>query len=164
MRAEKLISIAAWAFLTFVAFATLSPYAWRPELTETEPGIVVILEHVGAFGVLGFLFLISYPERPRTVSLIVVGSAVALEVGQALLPDRHARLADALEKIVGGGAGMLLGIAVLPVVMNALGLFDRRFAGKSFGEIDSDVFELGIGFCAVLLFGMALVIFQNLAA
>jgi VanZ family protein len=163
MRVDKLISVAAWAFLSFVAFATLSPYAWRPELTETEPALVVILEHVGAFGILGFLFVVSYPTRPRIVCLIVVGSAVALELAQALLPDRHARLADALEKLVGGGAGMLLGIALLPAVMNALGLFERRFAGKSFGEIDSDVFELGVGFCAIFLFGLALVIFQNLA-
>src|SRR6476620_7062160 len=141
MRVHNVVTIAAWAFLTFVACATLSPYAWRPELTETEPGLVVILEHVGAFAVLGFLFVVSYPERPRTVCLIIGCSAVALEILQALLPDRHARLADALEKIVGGGAGILLGIALLPVVMSTVGLLpklDRRFVTKKFGEIDAE--------------------------
>lgn len=166
MRVHKLTSIAAWAFLTFVAFATLSPYAWRPELTETEPGLVVILEHVAAFAVLGFLFVVSYPERPRTVCLIVVGSAVALEVAQAFLPDRHARLADVLEKIVGGGAGILLGVALLPLVITAIGLLpkvDRRFVAKDFGEIDGEVFELVVGFCAIFLFALVLVIFRNVA-
>jgi VanZ family protein len=165
MRVHNLISIAAWAFLTFVAFATLSPYAWRPELTETEPGLVVILEHVGAFAVLGFLFVVGYPERPRTVCFLIGGSAIALEFAQALVPDRHARLADVLEKIVGGAAGILFAIALLPAVMSVVGLspkVDHRFVAKNFGEIDGDVFELVIGFCALLLFALALVIFRNL--
>lgn len=57
VRVHRLFSIAAWVCLTFVAFATLSPYAWRLELTETE----------GAFAVLGFLFVASYPGRPRSL-------------------------------------------------------------------------------------------------
>ena len=78
MQWHRILPIAAWAFLTFIAFATLSPFSLRPELTETEPFLVVVLEHVGAFGLLGLLFLISYPERPRTVALVILGSAVAL--------------------------------------------------------------------------------------
>src|SRR5437762_1616887 len=122
MQSRKLLSYSAWAVLTFIAFATLLPYSLRPELTETEPGLVVTIEHVGAFGLLGLLFLVSYPERLRSVCLVVFGSAIALELAQALLPDRHARFVDALEKVVGGGAGILLGVALVPLLTDPHGL------------------------------------------
>ena len=101
MQWRRILPVIAWAFLALVAFATLSPFRLRPELTETEPFLVVVLERVGAFGLLGLLFFMSYPERPRTVGLVVFGNAAALELAQAFLPDRHAGLVDALEKIIG---------------------------------------------------------------
>jgi VanZ family protein len=143
MQWHRILPIAAWVFLTFIAFATLSPYFLRPELTKTEPGFVVLLEHVGAFGLLGLLFFISYPERPRTVGLVVFGSAIALELAQAFLPDRHARFVDALEKIVGGGAGIMLGVALLPVLTSPGGLFsriDQQWLGPK--AVDSETREL----------------------
>jgi VanZ family protein len=164
MQTHRILSFAAWAVLTFIAFATLSPYSLRPELTETEPGLVVMIEHVGAFGLLGLLFLISYPERRRTVCLVVFGSAIALELAQALLPDRHARFADALEKIVGGGAGILLGLALLPLLASATGLLSKinqRWFGLNQKTVDSDVGELLIGFLVIVIFASVLVIFQN---
>ena len=90
MQWHRILPIIAWAFLMFIAFATLSPFSLRPVLTEAEPFLVVVLERVGAFGLLGLLFFASYPERPRTVGLVVFGSAAALELAQTFLPDRHA--------------------------------------------------------------------------
>ena len=165
MKWHRILSITAWAFLTFIAFATLSPYSVRPELTKTEPSLVVMLEHVGAFGLLGLLFHFSYPGRPRTVCLVVFGSAIALELAQAFLPDRHARFVDALEKIVGGGAGMLLGVALLPVLTSPDGLFSRinqRWIGPRLKAVDSETRELAIGFLAIMLFALALVAFERL--
>ena len=163
MQWHRILPIAAWAFLTFIAFATLSPFSLRPELTETEPFLVVVLEHVGAFGLLGLLFFISYPERPRTVALVILGSAVALELSQAFLPDRHARFGDALEKIVGGGAGIMLGAALLPVLTSPDGLFSR-INQQWFGPkaVDSETREMLIGSFAIALFALALVAFQHL--
>jgi VanZ family protein len=166
MQTQRIISFAAWTVLTFIAFATLSPYSLRPELTETEPGLVVLIEHVGAFGLLGFLFIVSYPERRRVVCLVVLGSAIALELAQILLPDRHARLADALEKIVGGGAGILLGISLLPALIEPGGLFsriDRQSFAFNPRTVASEFLELALGFVAIVLFALALVIFQNLS-
>jgi VanZ family protein len=163
MQWHRILPIAAWAFLTFIAFATLSPFSLRPELTETEPFLIVVIEHVGAFGLLGLLFFISYPERPRTVALVILGSAVALELSQAFLPDRHARFGDALEKIVGGGAGIMLGVALLPVLTSPDGPFSR-INQQWFGPkaIDSATRELLIGSFAIALFALALVAFQHL--
>lgn len=165
MQWQKILSITAWAFLTFIAFATLSPYSVRPELTRTEPGLVVILEHVGAFFLLGLLFFLRYPERLRTVCLVVFGSAIALELAQALLPDRHARLVDALEKIFGGGAGIALGVAVLPVLARPGGLLaqiDKQRPGPAPHAADGENSELAIGSLAILLFASALVAFGHL--
>jgi hypothetical protein len=69
--------------------------------------LAVLLERVGAFALLGLLFTINYPRRYGLVLAMVFGTAVALEFFQILIPDRHARLVDAVEKLVGGGVGIL---------------------------------------------------------
>ena len=38
--------------------------------------------------------------------MIVLGSAILLEFLQILVPDRDARMVDAIEKIAGGGTGI----------------------------------------------------------
>ena len=103
---HKLIPIAAWAALAFIIFATLSPAHLRPELTATEPALVVLFERVGAFAVLGLLFSSGYPRRHGLVCVIVLGSAILLEFLQILVPDRDVRIVDAIEKIAGGGTGI----------------------------------------------------------
>jgi hypothetical protein len=42
------------------------------------------------------------------VLAIVVGSAVVLEFAQLLTPDRHGTVIDALQKLAGGGLGVLV--------------------------------------------------------
>jgi VanZ family protein len=103
---HKLVSMTAWACLLFVASATLSPAYLRPRLTETEPALIVIFEHVGAFAVMGLLFSVAY-SRTTLVCLVVLGSAVILEVLQLVVPDRDARVIDAVEKLIGGGVGII---------------------------------------------------------
>jgi len=71
------------------------------------------LEHLAAFAVFGALFCLAYPRRIATVLILVIGSAVLLEVLQLLTPDRHARTLDALQKIAGGAAGVFAGRAIL---------------------------------------------------
>ena len=45
--------------------------------------------------------------------LIVLGSAVLLELAQQLTPDRHGGVQDAIEKIAGGAVGILASLAIL---------------------------------------------------
>jgi VanZ family protein len=47
------------------------------------------------------------------VCLIVLGSAVLLEIVQLLTPDRHGRIQDAIEKIAGGVVGIVAARAIL---------------------------------------------------
>ena len=103
---QKLATVAAWCCLAFITFATLAPADLRPTLTRTEPNLVVLLEHVAAFAVLGALFSMGYPRRYWFVCGLVFSSAISLELLQIIVPNRDARVIDAIQKLAGGGAGI----------------------------------------------------------
>jgi hypothetical protein len=111
---KKLAPMTAWACLLFVASVTLSPVYLRPRLMEAEPALIVILERAGAFAVIGFLFSVSY-TRTTLVCLLVLGSAVILELLQLVVPDRDARVIDAVEKLIGGGVGIIAAKIMWPL-------------------------------------------------
>jgi VanZ family protein len=104
----RFLGLAAWVLLALITYATISPIQERPSLLASSS-----LEHLVAFLTLGTLFCLAYPRRPALVCLIVLGSAILLEILQLLTPDRHARLPDAIEKIAGGGFGILAGKVML---------------------------------------------------
>ena len=58
--------------------------------------------------VLGALFALAYPRRPVLICCVVFGAALILELLQTVTPDRHGTLIDALEKLAGGAAGILI--------------------------------------------------------
>jgi VanZ family protein len=105
---QKFAAVGAWVLLCFIAYATLSPIYARPTLF-TPP----VFEHVAAFAVLGVLFCLAYPRHVALVCLIVLCSALMLELLQQLTPDRHGRIQDAIEKMTGGVAGIAAGRAFL---------------------------------------------------
>ena len=105
---HKLIAVAAWTLLAFIAYATISPTQARPTLFASPS-----FERLAAFTVLGALFCLAYPRHIVLVCLIVLGSAVLLELAQLLTPDRHGRIQDAIEKMTGGAAGIVAGRAII---------------------------------------------------
>ena len=105
---HKLITVAAWVFLAFIAYATISPIQDRPSLPMPSS-----FEHLAAFAVLGALFCLVYPRHIALVCLIVFGSAVVLEIMQQLTPDRHGRIQDVIEKMTGGAVGIAASQAIL---------------------------------------------------
>ena len=105
---QKLVIVAAWMFLAFIAYATISPIQDRPTLPTSTS-----FEHLAAFAVLGALFCLAYPRYLSLVCLIVFGSAVLLEFAQLLTPDRHGRIQDAIEKLAGGAVGIVAGRVIL---------------------------------------------------
>jgi len=94
---------AAWTSLAFIAYATLSPLNERPEF---DTDLFSHLDHYLAFAVAGGLFGLAYPRQTFLVCVLVLGSAVLLELLQLLTPDRHARVMDAVRKIIGGAIGI----------------------------------------------------------
>jgi VanZ family protein len=105
---RKLVTIATWAVLCFIAYATLSPITARPTF-PISPSI----EHIAAFAVLGVFCCLAYPRHTVLVCTIVFGAAILLEVAQLMTPDRHGRIQDAIEKIAGGAAGILAARTIL---------------------------------------------------
>jgi hypothetical protein len=103
---QKLITITAWTLLAFIASATMSPIGDRPTLHTSAS-----FEHLAAFAVIGVLFCLAYPRHVALVCLIVLGSAVLLELAQLLTADRHGRVQDAIEKMSGGALGIMGGRA-----------------------------------------------------
>ncbi|WP_225117643.1 VanZ family protein [Bradyrhizobium sp. BRP22] len=105
---QKLASIAAWALLCFLAYASVSPIGARPTLPSSTS-----LEHIAAFATIGFLFHLAYPRHVMLVWFIVIGSAALFELMQLATVDRHARLVDAIEKMAGGSMGIFVGRAAV---------------------------------------------------
>jgi VanZ family protein len=104
---HKFFVPAAWALLALIAYATISPIQARPTLPTSSS-----IEHLIAFLALGTVFCLAYPRQLAYVGLIVLGSAILLEILQLLTPDRHARILDAVEKIAGGAFGITAGRAM----------------------------------------------------
>lgn len=98
---RRLAAVAAWFSLVFIAFATLSPIGDRPHVAG------VGFEHIAAFAIAGVLFALAYPRHSVAVAVLVLGSAIVLELSQLLTPDRHARISDLLVKLAGGSLGIL---------------------------------------------------------
>lgn len=112
----RLAMAAAWIAVIAIAYATLthvgfvyaiyfklSPFLMRPAMQTYAH-----FEHVIAFAILGALFGFAYPRRLILVCGVVFGAAALLEILQTMTPDRHGTWIDALEKMAGGAAGIIL--------------------------------------------------------
>jgi hypothetical protein len=98
--------IVAWAALATIVFVTVSPIEMRPgDLFSVD------LDRALAFGLLAAMFMVAYPRHALLVGSLIVLSAGAIELLQALSPTRHARLDDAVIKGSGALAGMVLATA-----------------------------------------------------
>ena len=93
----------AWPLLAVVVVVTLSPIAWRP-MTEAPAEI----ERFAAFAVLGAVFCAGYPKHRIVVLMSLVAIAGSLEALQQLIPSRHARIYDAIVKVVGASMGVFV--------------------------------------------------------
>ena len=101
---RRITIAAAWIALAFIAYATLSPLNERPELASFN--LFSHFDHYLAYAIVGGLFGLAYPRATALVCALVFGSAVLLELAQLFTPDRHARVADAVRKIIGGAIGI----------------------------------------------------------
>ena len=117
MTATMLRRASAWTVLGVLMVITLGPLRLRPRLS-LDP----VTDRAIGFAALGYGFTLAYPRRPGAVAALVVVAAAGLELGQLMVPGRHARLPDALVKAFGGLVGLAL--AALPWRMAIA--WDRR--------------------------------------
>jgi ABC-type transporter Mla maintaining outer membrane lipid asymmetry permease subunit MlaE len=79
---RKLIIAGAWSCLVFIIYATLSSINTRPEIAGS---VFTVLEHFGAYAVLGFLFHLAYRRHLTFVCIMVFGvcgrTGVAAKLG-----------------------------------------------------------------------------------
>ncbi len=97
----------AWLLLAGIIFVTLSPIGLRPHTVTS-----VNLDRALAFSLVGFMFAVAYPRHWIAVAALVIFGALTIEYLQYLSPTRHARLQDAVVKILGGSVGILVGCAL----------------------------------------------------
>lgn len=103
---SRVFAFFAWGVLLLIAYLTMVPIGMRPYTGSVR------LEHFLAFATLGLLFGLAYPRHILLVTVLVLGSCVALEFLQFITPDRHGRLIDAAIKAVGGTGGILASMVV----------------------------------------------------
>ena len=104
----------AWISLLAVVVMTLGPADLRP-VTPAPPN----LERLAAFVVVGMLFGAAYPRNVPILVVALVCAAGLLELGQHLVPNRHATALAFMFKATGGGMGIFLGNLVATVTLRA---------------------------------------------
>ncbi|PVE20347.1 VanZ family protein [Microvirga sp. KLBC 81] len=103
MGLQLLLRSLAWLLIAATAAVTLSPHQVRP--STAAPADV---ERVLAFILISATLAFAYPKQRVSVFILAVVIAIVLELGQNLVPDRHAHIHDALVKINGSIAGALI--------------------------------------------------------
>lgn len=94
----------AWLLLAFIIFVTVSPIGLRPDTVTT-----VDTDRAAAYLLAGLAFALAYPRQWKTVAVLLIAGAVAIEYLQYLAPTRHPRLHDAAIKAMGAALGLLAG-------------------------------------------------------
>jgi hypothetical protein len=120
---QVLLRVAAWTCLALIALATLVPLGLRP-----ESGLSPQIERFAAFAVVGALFAAAYPRYILFAAVVVLGTAIMLELLQLLAPSRHGRLFDAGVKVAGGMIGLAAGWTVAWWSARGVNTRDRRRA------------------------------------
>jgi VanZ family protein len=124
MNLKRIGCLLAWLVFAAIAYSTMSPLDLRPRI-----GHFVHIERFGAFGLLGLLFAVTYPNRLGRVLLLVLATAAGFELLQMISPDRHARLMDLAVKLLGGALGVLGGwllIRYRPLLLELLGRINQN--------------------------------------
>jgi hypothetical protein len=98
------LQLAAWLILAVVVFSTLSPIGLRP-LSPFGPNV----ERFLAFGAVGGAFALAYERRFLRTAILLIAAALALELGQRLIPGRHGELRDLIIKLAGAAIGLGFG-------------------------------------------------------
>jgi len=115
--ATALLGVAA------IAVVTLGPIGLRPHVANAN------VERFAAFLVLGLLISRAAGRRGLGATLLIIALAFGLEAGQLLAPGRHAHLADAAVKALGGVSGVATLQLMYPfrrLIARLSGLADHR--------------------------------------
>ncbi|TXI04258.1 MAG: hypothetical protein E6Q76_12725 [Rhizobium sp.] len=94
----------AWTVLGLVVVTTVVPVRARYPFMAPAG-----IDSVVPFGLLGFLFVMAYPDDRRIVALICISIAAASESLALVLPEKSLRIERAILKVLATVSGLLLG-------------------------------------------------------
>jgi VanZ family protein len=97
MLRKQRFKLLAWLAFAGVVVLTLGPVSLRQGVSVAPAHI----EHFAAYGVLGVLFSLAYPERPMVLAGALILAAAVLEYAQNFVPGRDGRLIDFIFKAAG---------------------------------------------------------------
>ncbi len=101
---NKIAKPLAWLLLAFILFVTVSPIGLRPHTIETPD-----IDRALAYLVAGLAFALAYPKQWKTVAILLICGALAIEWLQYFSPTRHPRFHDAAVKALGASLGLIVG-------------------------------------------------------
>ena len=100
---SKTARIAAWVLTATIVILSLVPPSLRP-----ETGTPHILEHFIIYAAAGFTFGLGYKRRHDLLAIFLVIFSGSIEIGQLLVPGRHARLSDFITDAVAACIGLVM--------------------------------------------------------
>ncbi|KAA1180018.1 hypothetical protein FP026_14255 [Rhizobium tropici] len=94
----------AWTVLGLIVVTTVVPVRARyPFMTLAN------VDRIVPFGLLGFLFVMAYPDDRRIVALVCLSIAAASETLALVLPKKCLRIERAILKVLATVSGLILG-------------------------------------------------------
>lgn len=105
----------AWTVLGLVVLTTVVPVG-----TKYPFMAMASVDSVVPFGLLGFLFVMAYPEDRRIVALVCISVAAASESLALVLPEKCLRIERAILKVLATVSGLLLGALFMECMLQAL--------------------------------------------
>ena len=104
----------AWTVLGLVVLTTVVPVG-----TKYPFMAMASVDSVVPFGLLGFLFVMAYPEDRRIVALVCISAAAASESLALVLPEKCLRIERAILKVLATVSGLLLGALFMECMVQA---------------------------------------------
>jgi hypothetical protein len=123
-RPSKAVIATAGVGMAAVAFVTLCPIGLRPHFMGAT------LERLAAYLAVGLLISRAAGRRAVAATVVVIVLAFGLEVAQLAAAGRHARMAEAVGKALGGVTGVAAYQLMFPLrrlIVRLSGLRDARW-------------------------------------
>ena len=104
----------AWTVLGLIVLTTVVPVG-----TKYPFMAMASIDSVIPFGLLGFLFVLAYPEDRRIIALVCISVAAASESLALILPEKCLRVERAILKVLATVSGLLLGALFMECILQA---------------------------------------------
>jgi hypothetical protein len=117
---ERVLRVGALVSLAIIIGMSIVPGSNRPtvEVAGLLVGALGVIEHIIAYAVCGALFVLGFANwRTSLVFLALAALASGLEIVQMFVPERTAKVSDALLSAAGAALGICVALWLRPYWM-----------------------------------------------